>query len=380
VNNLPNLRVAFAALVYLLAPCITTAVDRGPVVFPGPRIEWVAAENGPGCVNFLVVDPTNSSVLFGFTGQPVLPGFIDQPSDLHRSVDGGRNWTPVKGPQPYVVSLQVSPARPSTVYAVAQGFYRSDDGGVTWFRVITAPEDLNGPLVIDPFSPETLYVGNTCCGQAAEIPEVWVSHNGGTYWIRMDNGLPHGDGPHVLKSLIADPRMPGLLLASLNDGVYRTTDGGENWSRISDVVVGRIWGFDADSSNVVWASGVDSAFRSSDGGATWTPVQVFFSPHYSTRILTMLVDPVAPGTIYAGTDQNGVLRTANGGETWWFFGDYPILASPSVRSFAFDTAGSTLWAAGCDYTNTVYRLDLQRPRTVPVRDTSGNRPTSEPLR
>jgi uncharacterized repeat protein (TIGR02543 family) len=75
-------------------------------------------------------------------------------------------------------------------------------------------------------------------------------------------------------------------------------------------------------------------YRSTDGGASWIPL---------TNRLTnaLVIDPVTPTTIFAGTEA-GVFRSTDAGETWTAMNEG--LTNPSVRAFAIDSLATTVYA------------------------------------
>ena len=55
-------------------------------------------------------------------------------------------------------------------------------------------------------------------------------------------------------------------------------------------------------------------FKSQNGGASWSDVNGTFLTN--TDVLALAVDPLTPGTLYAGTDSGAVYKSTNGGDTW----------------------------------------------------------------
>ena len=63
-------------------------------------------------------------------------------------------------------------------------------------------------------------------------------------------------------------------------------------------------------------------YRSTDGGENWTALVNSTVPDpaenlpFKCRVMRMVQHPEKPRTIYAGLEVNGVIRTDDGGETW----------------------------------------------------------------
>jgi photosystem II stability/assembly factor-like uncharacterized protein len=129
-----------------------------------------------------------------------------------------------------------------TIYvgAASGGVWKSQNGGTTYKPVFDkAGVQSIGAVTIDPKNPQTVWVGS---GEAWTRNSVSVgdgiykSTDGGENWTNM--GLK--DSERISKILV-DPTdsntvfvcVPGKLWSDSDDrGVYKTTDGGKSWSKI----------------------------------------------------------------------------------------------------------------------------------------------------
>ena len=150
------------------------------------------------------------------------------------------------------------------------------------------------------------------------------------------------------------------MYATTRGQVFRSTDGGLNWTSISASLTSKIHQVttlaidfsDPDTPNtpttlyagligftsrrVIFSGGV---FKSVDAGASWTAIDIGLE-----GIVTVLViDPSAPATIYAGTVSGGVFKSTNGGESWAATNNgFP---SPAIRALVLDPhTPSTIYA------------------------------------
>ena len=321
----------------------------------------------PGCFNFLAVDPFDSNVLFGYSTAP---------GDLHRSDDGGLTWIDLAGPPQSIASVAVSRIEPTRVFAVAGGFYVSADRGETWARSQSAPVDLNGELVVDPFSSERLYVASNSFRGGTNVGEIWFSPDEGVHWLRKENGLPTGVPGSPVSRLVADPKTQGVFLVGLLDGLYETRDGGDHWELISGEVLVPS-GFDAGSSDALWGQNGDSLLLSTDGGVTWEPRAVECCPgvEHQTSLLGVVPDPISPGVAYVLTEEqfagfvfaDHVLRTADYGASWdCVRRRRSVDASGALRDLVFDAEGRTMWITDCGEP-AVYVFEVRRARTIAPR-------------
>jgi len=155
-------------------------------------------------------------------------------------------------------------------------------------------------------------------------------------------GLPYAAGR--IAAFAVDPRDANVAyLGAAGGGIWKTTDGGQNWQPLTDdqpslatgsiaiapsnpdiVYVGT--GEDNNSGDSYYGAGV---LKSTDGGATWTQLAgPFVGPFSSSRtsgggarIAALAVHPMDPNTVLAAVDRfppaaSGIYRTSDGGQTW----------------------------------------------------------------
>lgn len=187
------------------------------------------------------------------------------------SDDGGASWResnqgiePRSGWKFTEVTALASPVgHPDVLFAAASlnGFvYRSMDSGATWAKLDVA----RGPtpvrtVVADPANSDVLYVGIGHSG-------IVKTSDGGSTW-RYAADIDLNFGTHTIAVA------PGNLYAARRDGVSRSVDGGETWNDaglagqdVSAVAA------DPDNGLVVWAVAPGAIYRTTDGGANWTRV------------------------------------------------------------------------------------------------------------
>ena len=106
--------------------------------------------------------------------------------------------------------------------------YQTQDGGKTWKRLarIGNRDDLIiDNILVDPADPKHLVVGAYV---VADGGGYLVSRDGGATWT----GEPEMEGQSV-RALTSAPSEPKILLAGTLEGVFRSTDRGDHWERIS---------------------------------------------------------------------------------------------------------------------------------------------------
>jgi photosystem II stability/assembly factor-like uncharacterized protein len=195
-------------------------------------------------------------------------------------------------------------------------------------------------VAIDPKNPNVWYVATAFGG-------VWKTRNRG---ITFEPIFTHY-GSFTMCCVVVDPKDSNVIWvgtgenasqrsAHFGDGVYKSTDAGETFTRVgleSSEHIGRIM-IDPRNSDVVWAAsqgplftegggGDRGLYKTTDGGKTWTR-SLFIND--TTGVTDLAFDPKNPDIVYAGTYQRmrhvgqmigggpdgGIFKTTNGGKTW----------------------------------------------------------------
>ena len=189
-----------------------------------------------GGLNWAQVFETNSNVdAFALSPSPphsvYVATFFTQ---LYKSAADGSFGQ--AGSPGYIKALTVDPTNSSVVYAASFNLYKSTDGGTSWGGLFAYDEStvssVNG-IAVDPSKPSTLYVYSS--GSAEPVRK---STDGGVSWKAASAGLPAtgASGSYNVSALAIDPVNPSTLYASCygaaggGGGVYRSVDGGANWS------------------------------------------------------------------------------------------------------------------------------------------------------
>ncbi len=131
------------------------------------------------------------------------------------------------------------------------------------------------------------------------------------------------------RSLVINPQNPNIMYAgAVTGGVWKTTDGGNIWTPLTDLLpvlnIGALV-MDPNDPNTLyagtgeWYTGFpgQGIFKTSDGGATWnllasTGLMVTNNFEYVNKLV---MSPTTPNRLYAAT-WGGVLTSADGGNTW----------------------------------------------------------------
>jgi hypothetical protein len=144
-------------------------------------------------------------------------------------------------------------------------------------------------------------------------------------------------------------------IGSAGGGVWRTINGGTNWTNQSDFLpvtgVSSIVVHPTDPNILYMATGDANGYntpsvgvyRSGDGGNTWAPSGLTFAPNQNYFIRQLIMQPGNPNVIYAATN-GGLYRTTNGGTNWTLISASTL----SFRELEFKPGSSTVMYACTD--------------------------------
>ena len=221
-----------------------------------------------------------------------------------------------------VVSLDLAPEDPTVRVAVSDAgqIYRSLDDGLHWENITRGLDGAAARQAV--FSQRRLRILF-----AATDRGVYRSLDGGLTWERKSRGL----GSHDVRAIFRLPAKPDVLVAVTDDGVYESWDGAELWV---DISAGlrlrenlRVTPVKAPVPTLLAVSKNSVFSRAGDG--TWEKVAEL-EPRF-LRVNALAYDPHSAYTVYAATNEFGVLKSEDGGRTWrtlhWrYVFDEPVLS------------------------------------------------------
>jgi len=195
-----------------------------------------------------------------------------------------------------ISAIDAVPSDPLTIYvgAAGGGVWKSIDGTNTFKPIFDDHTQSIGAIRVDPTDPKTVWVGT------------------GEPWVRNS--------------------------VSIGDGIYKSTDGGDNWTRMGLADTERVSRIQVDPKNHdtvfvcatghLWNANEErGVFKTTDGGKTWKKVLYVDA---DTGCSDLAIDPQEPRILYAGMwtyrrypdffDSggmgSGLFKSIDGGETW----------------------------------------------------------------
>jgi hypothetical protein len=284
-------------------------VEQGPGPITGGLVEGLPTT--AGAVEAIATDPHNADLVY----VGAVNGGVWRTTN---ATAANPTWTPLTDlqlPGLAINSLAVSPVNPNTIYA--------GTGSVSSFSTFATNPGIGLAQSTDGGSTWQLLASDTLARQ--NIRSVVPTTLGG------------GGVVLVATQLAADPQFK--LLSRDGGGVYRSTDGGAHFTRISggagtglpDQAVSDLVA-DPSNPNRFYAAvpvpvsgaatGHEGVYRSEDGGLTWAPVNIGLAGlGTSLRILLAVHNSPGNDVLYAdviGTNGHlqGVFRTGDLGGTW----------------------------------------------------------------
>ncbi len=248
--------------------------------------------------------------------------FASTPSGLFKSTDASGSWNKVAGglPAVEVTGLAYSPtfATDTTIYTATLGFglYASADAGVTWSLLSTSGMtdlSLTGVYVVEGDFEKLLMIVWTA-------GKIFRSDDTGLTWAEKTTGLPSGVEITALELAPGFRTTDLAMLGTQSDGVYRTTNGADNWASIglSDDGAANVFEFSSDytDDSTVFAGTTTGGFYiSTDNGASFTAKNSGIDRKNITAISSSN-DYRSDNTVFAGGGQGGIFKTVDAGENW----------------------------------------------------------------
>lgn len=197
-------------------------------------------------------------------------------------------------------------------------FWRSiGPGGGGWIQ----------SLAFDPKNPDKLYVGS-------DVGGFYISEDFGRHFEISNKGLTD----YYVECIAVNPKNPSIILLGTQGGIFRSTDGGKYWNKITQGFppsqrysysspIGAI-SFDPQDPDIIYAGigrprqareggtgeGQGAIYKSEDGGISWRRIDGRQLPSDAV-ISDIEVKPDDSSVILVATNK-GVYRSEDGGRNW----------------------------------------------------------------
>jgi photosystem II stability/assembly factor-like uncharacterized protein len=236
-----------------------------------------------------------------------------------------------------------TPARGQLIYiAAGNGVHRTADFGKSW-KITTGWEITEVLSVsIDPKNPQNVYVG-TAYG-------IYKSADGGLSWTRQNVGLT----ALFSSSVMVDQNNSETLYCVTEDGLFRSTDVAKTWQHVEGLRVKNIRVIaqsSRDHNLLVAGSDNNGLYISRNGGKTWAKSDIGIDHE---AFWTIAFDPQNADIFYAGGYVTGIYKTVDGGRSWLNY--HAGLTNLNIHALAVDPTNSQRLYAGTMWSG-IFRSD-----------------------
>ena len=318
---------------YINADAIKDAFQQSKSIVENRAVltsDWteIGPLNTGGRITDLAISPDNDDILYVTT--PV--------GGVFKTIDRGENWIPIfnENGKPSIGNIAIAPSNSQRIYVgtgeangsatsgafFGDGMYRSDDGGGSWSSIGLEESNHIGRIVVDPTNQDRVFVAAT----------------GKLYGYNSDRGI------------------------------YRTTNGGNEWEQVlfvtdstaaidvainyndTDIIFASMWERTRKPWQRSYGGETSAIHRSLDGGDTWEElgeINGLPAPDSQTGRIGIAISESEPTIIYARyttneitNEFNGLYKSIDNGDNWllvtlndllgidssfgWYFGNIRI--------------------------------------------------------
>ncbi|MEP2935424.1 MAG: hypothetical protein ABJM06_06890 [Gilvibacter sp.] len=299
-------------------------------------------------IGAVALDPKNpDQVIWVGTGEIWTRNSVSIGDGLYKSTDGGTNWDKIGfDKSERIASIAINPDNTDIVYVGVlgalwsdsdeRGVYKTTDGGKTWNKILYVDQSTGATdVIIDPNNPNVLYAGmwqfrRTGWGFNSGGPNsaLYKSTDGGVNWSKIHNGFPAGDlGRFAIAMAPSDSNILYAVAETEQkdkNGLWKSTNAGQSWEHLNSDFGLTVRPFyfsritiDPKNPDVVVKGGLNGSI-SRDGGKTFKPLGNMHSDIHDVVFHINDSD-----VMYSGTD-GGVYRSWNGGTTFEIVENLPL--------------------------------------------------------
>ena len=295
-------------------------------------------------IGAIAIDHAHPDTVWVGTGESWVRNSVSVGTGVYKTTDGGESWQLIGLPDSEHISrIVINPKDSNMVFVCAlghlfnsnaeRGVFRTSDGGKTWAKTLFVNEDTGcSDIAIDPQDPQHVYAG---MWQVRRRPwtfnsggagsGLYRSSDGGVTWQRVTKGLPDGILGRI--GLGVAPSRPSTVYAVVEakkTALYRSDDLGQSWTEMNSSVNVQARPFyfatvivDPHDHNRVYKPGYDLTW-SDDGGKTFGGgVNVHGDLH------ALWINPKNTSEMFVGTD-GGVYSSTDRASHWRFVADLPV--------------------------------------------------------
>ncbi len=296
------------------------------------------------CIGAIAIDQQHPDTVWAGTGEPWTRNSVSVGNGIYKTTDGGESWSKMGLEDTERIGrIEIHPENPDIVYVAAlghlwnendeRGVFKTTDGGKSWKKVLYIDENTGcSDISLDPENPEILYAAMWdfrrepyTFRSGGPGSGLYKTSNGGNSWTRLTNDLPEDTLGRISVDVSpADPNVVYAVIECDTTGLYRSTDKGETWERMStsSTIGERPFYFnyiltDPNNPDKLFKPGLNLNITI-DGGKNFETSSGFHSDVHA-----IWVSQRDTNFIYLGTD-GGVYISHDLGGTWRIMRNLPV--------------------------------------------------------
>ncbi len=289
-------------------------------------------------IGAIAVYQKQPNILYVGTGSDGIRSNVITGKGVYKSTNAGKKWEFIGLKNTgQIGAVEIHPDNPDVVYVAAigqafgknedRGIYKTTDGGASWNKILYHSDSVGfSDLEFAPDDPNTIYAGAwrgerkpwTIISGSSE-GGVYKSTDGGANWIKLTNGLPTNLIGKI--DFAVSPANPDVVYANIEasdnqGGLYRSDDRGANWEFVSDNsnLTNRPFYYtniyaNPKNENVLFNSAL-RFLKSENGGKSWKAMR---TPHGDNHDIWINPNDTS---IWIQANDGGANVTLNNGKSW----------------------------------------------------------------
>ena len=202
----------------------------------GTTFEAVFENYGTASIGDIAIHPTNPNIVYVGTGEPNNRQTTSFGDGIYKTTDGGKTFANIGLKETQTIArIVIDPKSPETVYVAVpghlfgpnpdRGIYKTTDGGKSWNKVKFLDDDTGfTDIVLDPSNSNILYAASyqrrrsgCCFNGGGPGSALWKSSDAGKTWTKLTgNGLPPGTYGRI--ALDVSRSNPNVVYAQIEAG------------------------------------------------------------------------------------------------------------------------------------------------------------------